>query len=173
MAMTYPSKKDWWITLLVLPVMVLMPGMGVFLLFMAIAQAAPLSALFPGLFLSVVGGLILWAYFSTSCEITPADLIVRFGPLRWTIALEGITQVERKKGMSTDWAWGVAWSLDRVVIKYRKRNGRMALLGVAVSPQDKEMFLRELADALLVRQNFSDKAGGAEEKAVVRLDDEQ
>ena len=82
--------------------------------------------LFPGLFLSVVGGLILWAYFSTSYEITPPNLLVRFGPLRWTIPLEGITQVERKKGMSPDWAWGAAWSLDRVVIKYRKRNGRTA-----------------------------------------------
>jgi hypothetical protein len=167
--MTYPSKKDWWIT----PVVLLIPGVGVLLLYLAVTQAAPLPILLPGLILSVVGGLILWAYFSTSCEITPPNLIVRFGPLRWTIPLEGITQVERKKGMSSDWAWGVAWSLDRVVIKYRKRNGRMALLGVAVAPEDKEGFLRELAEALLGLEGSGDKASGAELKAVVHQDDKE
>jgi hypothetical protein len=169
MAMTYPSKKDWWIT----PVVLLMPVVGVFLLYLAITQAAPFLALLPGLILSAVGGLILWVYFSTSCDITPADLIVRFGPLQWTIPLEGITQVERKKGMSPDWAWGVAWSLDRVVVKYRKRNGRRALLGVAISPEDKEGFLRELADALLGLQGSGEKAGGAELNAVVHQDDKE
>jgi hypothetical protein len=156
--MTYPSKKDWWIT----PVVLLTPCVGGVLLYLAFTQAAPFPILLAGLMLSAVGGVILWAYFSTSCEITPADLLVRFGPLRWTIPLEGITQVERKKGMSPDWAWSVAWSLDRVVIKYRKRNGRMALLGVAVSPEDKEGFLRELGAALLGLQHSGEKAGGGE-----------
>ena len=136
--MTYPSKKDWW----VVPV------------------------LLAGLVLSAVGGLVLWAYCSTSYDITPPNIIVRFSPLRWTIPLEGITQVERKKGMSPDWAWGEAWSLDRVVIKYRKRNGRMALLGVAVAPEDKDGFLRELAEALPGLQ----RSGGAERKAVGHRD---
>jgi PH (Pleckstrin Homology) domain-containing protein len=171
--MTYPSKKDWWITLLVLPAFVLMPGVGVVLLYLAITQAAPLPILLPGLILSAVGGLILWAYFSTCCEITPSHLLVRFGPLRWTIPLEGITQVEQKKGMSPDWAWGVAWSLDRVVIKYHKRNGRRALLGVAISPEDKEGFLRELGEALLGLQGSGEKAGGAELNAVVHQDDKE
>jgi hypothetical protein len=164
--MTYPSKKDWWITLLVLPAFVLMAGVGVVLLYLGITQVAPLPILLPGLILSVVGGLTLWAYFSTFCEITPPDLLVRFGPLRWTIPLEGITQVERKQGMSPDWAWGVAWSQDRVVVKYRKRNGRMALLGVAISPEDQEGFLRALAEALVGLE-------GSGEKAVVRQDDKE
>src|SRR5258708_35663741 len=124
MGMTYPSKTGWWITLLVLPVMVLMPGMGVFLLYMAIAQAAPLPALFPGLILSVVGGLTLWAFFSTSREITPTDLIVRFGPLPWIIPSEGVTQVGRKKGMSPEWASALARSRDRRVITYRHPTGQ-------------------------------------------------
>jgi hypothetical protein len=171
--MTYPSKKDWWIALLVLPVMVLLPGVGVVLLCLAAVQAAPLAALFPGLVLSAVGGFVLWCYFSTDCEITPSDLLVRFGPLRWTIPLEGITRVEPKRGLSPDWAWGAAWSLDRVVIHYRKRSGRRALLGVAVSPEDKDGFLRDLADALLGLQSSGEQAGGSGVRAAVLQDDRE
>jgi hypothetical protein len=155
--MTYPSKKDWWITVVILPVIVLLPGVGVVLICLAVIQAAPVAALFPGLVLSAVGGFVLWSYFSTACEITPSDLLVRFGPLRWAIPLERITQVAPKRGLSPDWAWGTAWSLDRVVIHYRRRSGRRALLGVAVSPEDKEGFLRDLADALMGLQSSGER----------------
>jgi len=39
-------------------------------------------------------------------------------------------------------------SLDRVVIKYRKKSGKVAWIGVSISPADKERFLEELAEAL-------------------------
>jgi hypothetical protein len=42
----------------------------------------------------------------------------------------------------------LTWSLDRLIINYRKRSGRMAFLGLAVSPEDKEGFLSELAEAV-------------------------
>ena len=146
--MKYPSKKDGWVAFLLLPILVLMPAGAVVLLYVAVSLPNGLPALVPALILLAVSGFTFWSFFSTSCEITSSDLIVRFGPLRWTIPLEGITQVLPKNGLSPDWAWGVAWSLDRVVIHYRKRNGRRAFLGVAVSPADKEGFLRDLAEAV-------------------------
>jgi hypothetical protein len=144
--MIYPSKKDWWIAALFLPVCLVMPVVGIFLICSALTQVAPAPVALPGVVLLVVGFLTRWAFVSTSYEITSADLIVRHGPLRWQIPLEAITEIVPKKRLSTDRAWGVAWSLDRLIIRYRKRSGRRAFLGIAISPADKEGFLRELAE---------------------------
>jgi hypothetical protein len=120
-AMIYLSKKDLWIVLLVLPISLLLLGVGLFLLLLVVTQAAPWPAMIPGLILSGVGGLILWAMLSTSCEITSSDLIVRFGPVRFRIRLDAIAQVIPKTGYSAEATWGLAWSLDRVVIKLRRK----------------------------------------------------
>jgi hypothetical protein len=146
--MIYPSKKDLWISLLVIPVCLAMLGVGIFLLALALTRIAPPPTALPGLILMVVGVMTLWAYFSTSCEITLTELIVRLGPLRWRIPLEAIADVAPKSSLSPDRAWGLTWSLDRLIINYRKRSGRMAFLGFAVSPEDKEGFLNELAEAV-------------------------
>ena len=146
--MIYSSKKDLWISLLVIPVCLAMLGVSIFLLTLALTEIAPAPTALPGLILMMVGLLGLWAYFSTTCEITLTDLIVRLGPLRWRIPLEAIADVAPKKSISPDRAWGLTWSLDRLIIKYRKRSGRMAFLGLAVSPEDKEGFLSELAEAV-------------------------
>jgi len=52
----------------------------------------------------------------------------------------------------------LAWSLDRLVLKYRRRNGRLAFLGVAVSPEDKEGFLRDLIQAVQSLESPGDRA---------------
>jgi hypothetical protein len=145
--MTYRSKRDLGVALVAVPVRLAMVAAGIVLLSLVVLRMAPLLALLPGVLLTVLGGLMLWAFFSTSCEITPRDLFVRFGPLRWRIPLDAITAVVRKGGLYPDRAWGLAWSLDRLVIEYRRRNGRQAFLGVAVSPEDREGFLRDLAQA--------------------------
>lgn len=146
--MTYRSKKDWWLVLLILPIMFGFAVGGIVLVSLAVIQAVPLPFMAEGLALTAIGVMILWAFFSTSCEITPSDLVVRFGPLRWRIPLEAIVDAVPKKWMSPELAWGLAWSLDRLIIKYRKRNGRRAWLGLAVSPEDKEKFLDDLAQAV-------------------------
>jgi len=143
---------------MVLPISLVMVGFGILLLSLVMTQLAPLPALLPGLLVTIIGVLILWAFFSTSCEITPADLLVRFGPLRWRIPLDAIAQIVPKRGFSPDWAWGLAWSLDRLVIKYHRRNGRLAFLGVAVSPQDQEGFLRDLMQAVQGLESPGDQA---------------
>lgn len=146
--MTYPSKKDLWIVCLVFPVSLMLIGFGVFFLVLPLNQGAPWVAVLPGAAITVVGAILLWALFSTSFEITPTHLIVRFGPVRWRIRVEAIAETIDRTGIGSDSAIGFAWSLDRVVIRLRKRNGKMALLGVAISPEDKERFLQELAEAI-------------------------
>ena len=145
--MIYSSKRDRWISVLVIPVCLGMLGVGILLLALALTRIAPPPSAVSGLILMMAGLLALWAYFSTSCEITLTDLIVRLGPLRWRIPLKAIADVAPKKTISPDRAWGLTWSLDRLIIKYRKRSGRVAFLGLAVSPEDKDGFLQELAEA--------------------------
>jgi hypothetical protein len=145
--MIYSSKRDPWISALAIPVCLAMIGVGIFLVVLALTRIAPPPSTVPGLILLIAGLLGLWAYFSTSCEITLTDLIVRLGSLRWRIPLKAIADVAPKKTISPDRAWGLTWSLDRLIIKYRKRSGRVAFLGLAVSPEDKDGFLQELAEA--------------------------
>jgi hypothetical protein len=146
--MIYCSKRDWWIAALVLPVCLVVPALGIFLLSLALMQAAPALVVVPGLSMLIIGLLISWLFLSTTYEITSAELIVRLGPLKWRVPVEAITEVVSKKALSNDMAWGVAWSLDRLIIRYRKPSGRMAFLGIAISPADKEVFLRELAETM-------------------------
>jgi hypothetical protein len=137
---------------------------GIVLLSLAVIQAAPMLFLAHGLALTVIGVVILWAFFSTSCEITLSHLLVRFGPLRWRIPLEAIVDAVPKRGMSSELVWGLAWSLDRVVIKYRRKSGRMAWLGLAVSPEDKAGFLDELAQAVADAQGRNGPESPPEEE---------
>lgn len=143
--MIYPSKKDWWVALFLLAVSLMQFGIGGIILYELVVQAAPLPVLLTGLVPILVGGLLLWIFLSTGCDISPPDLVVRYGPFRFTIALDAITEVQARRKYSLELGWNFALSQDRLFIKYRKRNGRVAQLGVVVSPEDKEGFLQELA----------------------------
>lgn len=160
--MLYPSKRDKWIVLLILPAFVYMIGAGLCLIVLPVLGVLPPWLLISGVSLLATGGFLLWCFLSSSAEITTTDLIVRFGPARWTVPLENITAVEPKVGLSADWwVFGLAWSTDRVLIRYRKRNGRPALFGLAISPRDKNEFLDELADKLTV---IRDSQGTAQDE---------
>jgi hypothetical protein len=141
--MIYPPKKDWWIAALVLPGWFVMSF--VFLVVGLNQPGAPTAA-FSGVIMFVAGLLYQWAFETTSYEITLTELIVRFGPLRWRIPLKAIDRVVEKKGLIRDSSWNLDWSLDRVIIKYRKPSGRRAFFGISISPKDKQGFLRELAE---------------------------
>lgn len=146
--MVYPSKKDWWLVLPVLPGAAAMLAGGIVLVSLAVVQAAPLEALFPGMVLLGVGLLILWTFSSTSYEVTDTTLVVRCGPFRKSLPLDAIAEITPKKGFSPECGWNFALSMDRLSIRYRKPNGRIALLSVTVSPKDQTAFLREIAQAL-------------------------
>lgn len=146
--MTYPSKKDWWVTFILVPECFVIAGVGVFLLAQAMMQAVALEALAGGLVMVFVGIMLLWVFSSTGYEISPPHLIIRCGPFRRSVPLDRIAEIKAKQGLSMEMGWNFALSQDRLFITLRKPNGRAALFGVAVSPKDKEGFLRELAQEM-------------------------
>lgn len=145
--MIYPSKKDWWVVLLYLPITLMVIGLGGLILYLAVLQNGPTVLLVGGFVPILVGGLLLWFYLGIGCEISPPHLIIHCGPLRWPIPLDRIAEIRRKQGFSPELGWNFALSRDRLFITYRKANGQPALMGVAVSPEDQEGFLQELAEA--------------------------
>jgi hypothetical protein len=147
LGVVFPSKKDWF----TYPVLLASLGLivlGIF--FLAVPPPKPEEAValtVAGCVMPVIGGLLLWVFFATTYVIQPPHLVVRFGPLRWRVPLEAIVEaVPRETMFPLDWGWSVAWSLDRVCVRYRKRNGKMAS-ALSISPQDKSRFLRELRKA--------------------------
>ena len=143
--MIYASKKDGWVALLLLVISVMDFGIGGVMLYEAVVQAAPLPDLLFGLVPVLVAGLLLWIYASTGCDISPPHLVARSGPFRFTVPLDAIAEVKQTSRFSLELGWNFALSRDRLFIKYRKHDGRVALFGVAVSPEDQEGFLQELA----------------------------
>lgn len=146
--MYYPSKKDWWVALIFLPISALVVGISGLMLYLALAQGAPAEVLLAGIVTAFIGLLLLWIYFSTGSEIRPPHLIVRCGPLRWPIRLDRIADIRAQKGIAMEMGWNFALSQDKLLIRQRKANGQLALFCVAISPEDQEGFLRELAGAM-------------------------
>jgi hypothetical protein len=150
--MTYAPKRDWWVSGLVVPAAALQVVVGLTLIGAAVAVDQPLLLLVAAVALAA-GGLLLWAFFGTSYEVTPEVLRVRFGPLRWRIPVEAVAEVTASNSVFGPPAWGVAWSLDRLFLRYRKRNGKLALLRLAIAPRDQAGFVRELAAAIRTRES--------------------
>lgn len=131
MNVVYPSKRDWWLMLLIGAVAGMAAGSGVQVL--VSRTTSPLL----GVLLIVVGLFILSLMYSTSYEIAPEDLIIRCGPFRSRIRLKEIQEaVPTHNPLSAP-----ALSLDRLRINYiRNRKMRFAL----ISPRDREEFLKHL-----------------------------
>jgi PH (Pleckstrin Homology) domain-containing protein len=146
--MVYPPKRDWWVALLVLPTTAVPIVLGAFVAYqVAIGVRPPVTGLLMVAVMETVGGLLLWAFFGTSYEITETHLVARLGPFRWRIPLDAIEEVLSTRGFRLVVGLGLAWSLDMLHVKYRKPNGRLAY-PVSISPRDKEGFLDELATAV-------------------------
>ena len=47
----------------------------------------------PGAVMLAIGGMLMWVLRGTSYEITETRLIIRSGPIRWTISLDAIEDV--------------------------------------------------------------------------------
>ncbi len=146
--MIFPPKRDWWVAILTRTASMLLIGASVgvpLLLLTNGADVIPLWPLFPLEF--AAGCLLLWMYHGTSYEITPTELVVRCGPLGKRIALAQISEAVPTKGLYVGAEMSFAWSLDRVRIRYHKKNGRPAFLRIAIAPLQKYEFLLALAEA--------------------------
>jgi hypothetical protein len=142
--MRYTAKKDWWVRLLMLPPILAVLGGGLLLLTLA---AAGTLWLVPGLMLTGTGLLVLWVYAATSYEITDTHVVARLGPYRRRMPLDTIKEVVSTRRFHVIFGLGLAWSLDMLHIYSQRADGSLAW-PVAISPEDKEGFLHELAGAV-------------------------
>ena len=135
--MIYRSKKDWWLVSLV--------------------WGAVFSVLVVGLY-NVLGGdtrlgwelvragvvavaVVVFTTYPLDYEITADELIARSGFMRWRVPLDSIEEVEPSRcAMSAP-----AWSLDRLRVEYTKGGAARSLY---ISPDDKGVFMRDLADGV-------------------------
>ena len=73
---------------------------------------------------------------NTYYEIIGTDLLVRSGPLKWTIPIAEIREITPSRNIMS----APALSLDRLKIRFGKR------VFVLVSPEDKDGFLRAIRE---------------------------
>jgi hypothetical protein len=145
--MVYPGKRDWWLAGLLSTIAAAQLVGGGWLVGLAVVSGQYL-VLVPGTTLLLVGGLLVWVLFGTSCEITESSLVVRSGPIRWTVPLDAIEDV-----VPAGWLGGpvVEWNLSLGVrglhVRYRRRNGRLTW-PIRIAPRDRAAFLLELAERL-------------------------
>lgn len=133
--MIYRSKKDLWLVLIVWGAVLLPFALGLYHL---VASQGNHEAGWYLLFVGVVtGGLVLWLTYPLNYELTNTSLIVRSGVMRQELLLSTIEDIRPTKNPLS----APAWSLDRLLIRYKDGNG----MGVAlISPEHKQEFLREI-----------------------------
>jgi Bacterial PH domain len=150
--MIYRSRKSWLITLLLVTIALAGTIVGVVLIYHSIVNlTSPLPA--SGRVLLAIGGVVViamcaflwWSYVSVSYEVTPEELVVRFGPIRLRYRLSSIaeaipTRVPLGPGLNFMTSW------DMVYIRFRSPSGRAFGWPLVISPANKTEFLRELAD---------------------------
>jgi hypothetical protein len=123
--MYFPSKRDWWLGLLIWGLVVLAavpallkPGTGQFIMMIAVI-------LFVG-----------WIWFGTGYEISEDELKIRCGPFRQRIPIQEIKEIKKTRSPLS----APACSLDRMEIKYGKSKR------VMISPADKGNFIKTIME---------------------------
>lgn len=132
-AVVYPSKRDWWIVLLLWASVLGMAvaGMALWTEPATFGQRVGLTVL-----LALMAVFALWILYSTGYRIERNAVIVRSGPFRWRVKLDSIEEVVPTRNPLSS----PACSLDRLRIRYTGSR-----LGIMISPKNKMAFLRDLA----------------------------
>lgn len=136
--MTYPPKRDLWIVVLISLAGAVEFGVGGIIIAAAVRIRQPLLTM-PGCLLVSVGGFIVWIFMMCHYEITADTVVIRFGPLRFALPIDSIVEVHLTSRFKVEFGWGLAWSIDRLVIKCQGRR-----MPYSISPDDKAAFLAEL-----------------------------
>ena len=134
--MYFPSKKDWWMTIIIwlcagffmIPP-VFFPDLGVWMTpeFLD-KQWIKIMVLFP------IGFVLIWIWFKTGYRIEGDSLIIRSGPFKKEILMDEIYRIRETKNPFT----AAALSMDKIEIYYGKYDF------ISISPEDKTGFIREL-----------------------------
>ncbi len=134
--MQFKSKIDWWILLLLLFGLAMMP---VALVAVMLDETVDDTTRVVTSFAVIMGmTLMVSVMIRTHYTVQYGQLRIVSGPFGWTIPLDQITEVtETRNPLSSP-----AMSLDRLKIRYGKRKWIM------VSPADKAGFLKAIGQSL-------------------------
>src|SRR5262249_25993716 len=96
--MAHYAKVDRWIAALLAGAVLLMIAVGTTILVVGAGTGNQVSSTALIVFLidlggAVLMGLVLWSLYRIRYEVTPPDLIVRFGPFRSRVPLDRIVEV--------------------------------------------------------------------------------
>jgi len=138
----HPTKKDWWLMALLLPLSVffLWMSVGIFL-----EPVAFTVKVFGSLFFLLFGIAIPWMIFTTRYILTGDALVIQVLWFKSSLPLADITEVFPTHNPLS----APAFSLDRLRIKFKSIR-----FGALISPRDKSAFYRDLLQRCphLVRQ---------------------
>lgn len=124
--MKFASKRDWWISVLMLASSILFIGM---------IFDKEIMITIRGIFL-IFGVLDLWIYNATFYVLSEDVLILRCGPLKVKVPYENINSIRYTKNLISS----MALSADRLEIKVRGKG-----LGIIyISPINKYEFVEQL-----------------------------
>ena len=130
--MVFRSKIDLWLVIALIVA-------AAFPLTQAIAALQHGSNWIPHVLIFVLlGGCILWLFFSTKYTVDHDTLVIQSGPFSWRISKGEIIRVAPSRSIISS----PALSLDRLRIDYA--GGRNSIL---VSPKNKTGFLKAVAAA--------------------------
>ncbi len=125
--MKFVSKRDWWISVVMLGISVAFIGMTLISELMIIIRIIYL----------LFGLLVLWIYNGTYYVLTKDFLILRSVPLKVKISYTDIDSIKTTKNLISS----IALSTDKIKIKVKGKR-----LGIIyISPLKKEKFINELS----------------------------
>lgn len=132
---TYPSKRDWWLLVLLWGCL----GLMVIGFVSALTEpVAPWMRIFATVFFAAFGALIVWLLVlsnRTDYLLDSESLVIRVGPFKHTIPLAEIYEVYPTRNPLS----APAWSLDRVRIRFTSSR-----FGALISPERQDQFFLEL-----------------------------
>jgi len=130
--MTFPSKIDRWLAILVIGAMAIEAGIGLAII---IGQQRGWGV---GLIMIGVALFIAWTFAQTFYVVQGPELLIRSGIFRWRIQLAEIEIIEPTRNPLSS----PALSLDRLAIRFRRRG---KLRKIMISPLDQANFLDAVA----------------------------
>lgn len=130
--MNFPSKKDWWLTIILWVPMLFFIGIGGYTLLYKEFSIGGFVLIF--ILMVILPILLLWMWLTTYYVLDDSHLVIKYGPFKKVIPLNTIKSV--KKTMNP-WS-SPALSLKRLEIMY----GQYDI--VLISPIDRDEFMKIL-----------------------------
>lgn len=131
----YPTKRDWWL------IVVLWLSFGLMIHGFVSAFTEPVAfwmKVFAAIFFAILIVLTAWLLvlpYLTTYTLEPKSLTIRVGPFKYAIPLKEITEVFPSHNPLS----APAWSLDRVRIRFTSSK-----FGTLISPERQDEFFDEL-----------------------------